>query len=97
MRVYVVQDAHFVFVYSYNMAAGKKQTGRLRLAVLAARVLTECMPTECLLVRLYIGISLFARHQSELSAPLPCMEIHGAKVCHTAPPSARHHLFLTHK
>lgn len=22
---------------------------------------------------------------------------HGAKVCHTAPPSARHHLFLTHK
>lgn len=75
----------------------KKQTGRLRLAVLAARVLTECMPTEVLLVCLYIGISLFARHQSELSAPLPCMEIDGAKVCHTVPPSARHHLFLTHK
>lgn len=38
----------FMFVYSYNMAAEKeKQTEHLRLAVLAARTLTECMPVEC--------------------------------------------------
>lgn len=77
MMMYVsvcVAGYTFVFVYSYNMAA-EEQTQGLRLAVLAASVLTECMPMECLFVsvRVRICICLFARHQSELSAPLPSM------------------------
>ena len=86
----------FVFVYSYNMAS-EEQTKGLRLAVLAASLLTECMPMECLFVYVYVCICLFARHQSELSAPLPSMEIHRAKQCYIAAPSTRYHLFLAQK
>lgn len=73
--VYVVQDTHIVFAYSFSMAA-QKQTQSLRLVVLVASVLTQCMPMECLFVhvRPYICICLFARHQSGLTAPLPSME-----------------------
>lgn len=77
---------HNVFVYSHSMAA-EEQTQGLRLAVLAANVLTECMPMKC----------LFARHQSALLAPLPSMEIHRAKQCHNASPSAWHRRSLTHR
>lgn len=68
--------------------AAEEQTQGLRLAVLTANVPTECMPMEFLFVRVYICICPFARHQSAHSAPLPSMEIHRAKQCHNAPPSA---------
>lgn len=53
----------FVFVYSYDTAA-EKQTQGLRLAFLAASLLTDCMPMECLFVHVYICICLFAINPS---------------------------------
>lgn len=90
MSVYEVQDTD-LYVYSYDMAA-EKQTQGLRLAFLAASLLTDCMPMEFLFVHVYICICLFARHQPELLAPLPSLEIRREKHCHNALPSALHHL-----
>lgn len=45
----------FVFLYSCNMGA-EEQTQGLILAVLAASVLTECMPVECLFVFVHVRV-----------------------------------------
>lgn len=79
----------FIFAKSRDTAPEKQAQG-LRLAFLAANRAPVCVNAD-------ICVCLFVRHQPELLALLPSMEIQKEKRCHNAQPPALHHLCFNTK